>query len=369
MKSDASVHRQKLLLLAFIAGLGALNRMDTILFFAPALAHLLAVQHRNWRGLVYTGTGFLPFLLWGIFSVFYYGFLFPNTAYAKLNVDISRADLFHQGALYYLNSLSLDAITLSITLLALGGAMVTQNTKIRLLALGMGLYLFYIFYIGGDFMSGRFFSATVLFSTVLLLHLSKRYGLREKSIFMGMVLLLGLLPIFSSVRPSFAGTSFLIPESEVVDPLSGIADERLYYSSNWLVNMGGRRGVPDSIWVDLGKQYREQGRVVRTVTATGMAGYFAGPDVHIVDKWAICDPLLSRIKSTDPNWRIGHFTRPPVDGYIETLQTGQNQIRDPGLARYYDKLKIVISGDIWSWERFKVIWEINTGQYDDLIPG
>lgn len=126
-------------------------------------------------------------------------------------------------------------------------------------------------------------------------------------------------------------------------------------------------GDPDHIWADLGKQYRVQGTTVEVVTAAGMVGYYAGPNVHIVDSWALCDPLLARIKNNESNPRIGHFTRRPVDGYIETLQTGQNQISDSALARYYGKLKSVISGDLWSWERLKTIWEMNTGKYDDLL--
>ncbi|MFN8425377.1 MAG: hypothetical protein U0X87_03830 [Anaerolineales bacterium] len=38
------------------------------------------------------------------------------------------------------------------------------------------------------------------------------------------------------------------------------------------------------------------------------------------------------------------------------------------MAQYYEKLKIIISGDLWSWDRIKVIWKMNTGQYDDLLP-
>ena len=39
---------------------------------------------------VVDGRGSLPLLLWLGFSLFYYGFLFPNTAYAKLNNGVPR---------------------------------------------------------------------------------------------------------------------------------------------------------------------------------------------------------------------------------------------------------------------------------------
>lgn len=367
LKSDCQINGRKSLLLAFIAGLATLNRMDSLLFFLPALIYLFIFEYHNWHGLAALAAGFLPFLLWELFSIFYYGFLFPNSAYAKLNVDISRSDLLHQGALYFLNSITHDPITLFIPLIVLVLSTIYRNTKIRLLAFGMVLYLAYVFYIGGDFMSGRFFSETILLSTILLLQLARGFSMQRKYIFAGAVLILGLLPSFSSLWASQANNGI---EGTIIDPSSGIADERLFYFfSNGLVNMDGKMGLPDNIWVDLGKQYREEGYTVRMVAAAGMVGYFAGPNVHIVDKWAICDPLLSRIRFSNLDWRIGHFTRSFPDGYIETLQTGQNKIKNPSLAQYYDKLKIIISGDLWSWDRIKTIWNMNTGKYDDLING
>jgi arabinofuranosyltransferase len=117
----------------------------------------------------------------------------------------------------------------------------------------------------------------------------------------------------------------------------------------------------------IGRTYRTQGRQVRIETAVGMIGYFAGPEVHIVDIWAICDPLLARLDTLETDWRIGHYTRPVIDGYLETLQTGENRIKDPAIARYYSNLKIIVSGELWSWKRFETIWKMNTGQYDYLL--
>jgi hypothetical protein len=42
----------------------------------------------------------LPAVLWTLFALVYYGFPFPNTAYAKLAMGIDPADLRTQGALY-----------------------------------------------------------------------------------------------------------------------------------------------------------------------------------------------------------------------------------------------------------------------------
>ncbi len=39
---------------------------------------------------------------------------------------------------------------------------------------------------------------------------------------------------------------------------------------------------------------------------------------------------------------------------------------DPALAQYYDKLRLIISGDLWSWERLEEIVRFNLGEYDYL---
>lgn len=38
--------------------------MDSLLFFAPALAYEFISRHRNWKGVQTLFIGFLPFLLW-----------------------------------------------------------------------------------------------------------------------------------------------------------------------------------------------------------------------------------------------------------------------------------------------------------------
>jgi hypothetical protein len=40
---------------------------------------------------------------------------------------------------------------------------------------------------------------------------------------------------------------------------------------------------------------------------------------------------------------------------------------DADLALYYDKLRMLISGPVFSWARLQEIWRVNTGQYNHLI--
>ena len=57
--------------------------MDTFLILVPALVWIL-YENGTMKMLIYAALGFLPFIFWELFSLLYYGFPFPNTAYAKL---------------------------------------------------------------------------------------------------------------------------------------------------------------------------------------------------------------------------------------------------------------------------------------------
>lgn len=89
--------------------------------------------------------------------------------------------------------------------------------------------------------------------------------------------------------------------------------------------------------------------------------------MNIICLIEICG-LLARLPVSDlKEWRIGHFRRNIPDGYAETIENGENQITDPNLAAYYDRLHLIISGDLWSAERWSAIWKMNTGQYNYLL--
>ena len=92
-ESSRSVYRlPPLFWLAFLASLGIVNRADTLLLYAPVILYVL-VKARSLKAVGVVALGFLPFVVWELFSLFYYGFLFPNTAYAKLtSALISRQD-------------------------------------------------------------------------------------------------------------------------------------------------------------------------------------------------------------------------------------------------------------------------------------
>jgi len=99
----------------------------------------------------------------------------------------------------------------------------------------------------------------------------------------------------------------------------------------------------------------------------GMKCYSVGPNVHVFDFYALSDPLLARLPSNPDTSTIGHFARALPLGYIETLISGKNQIADQNLATYYDKLHLIISGELFDPKRLREIVNMNLGKYDHLI--
>lgn len=358
---------------AFLASLITINRQDAILFVLPALIYLVvqnppapgggrrAVQ--NAKGIL---LGFLPLLLWEAFSLFYYGFPFPNTYYAKLGAGIPQNELLAQGLVYLLDSLQRDPLTLTVIAAGISLAIWRGQTRARLLALGSLLYLGYVLSIGGDFMSGRFLTASLLVSTLLLARLLNHVAAPWKCAALGTAVILGLF----AQPPNFIPNPDQ-PRFTERDLITGINDERaFYYPISGLMNFRPGKGIPFSGegWVEHGQALRESGKSVVDEKNVGFIGYFAGPRVHIVDLYALADPLLARLPArTLETWRIGHYEREIPEGYLPSLRTGVNQIRDPQLAAYYDQLALITRGPLFSRARLLAIWSMNTGQFNFLL--
>src|SRR3954454_18491897 len=137
----------------------------------------------------------------------------------------------------------------------------------------------------------------------------------------------------------------------------GIADERaFFYGATGLLRWHNARRWPDSEWTDIGEQFRKSGLQVVPVTTAGVIPYHAGPKVYALDVGALGDPLLARLRlPPTPSLRPGHYFRLVPAGYVETLSTGENRIQDPKLARYYERLRTVVRGKLWSVQRMKDI--------------
>jgi len=388
----------RLATLVLCAALGMCNRLDTLLLFLPALVHGLLAQLRpsghdhesttssrdehgvggsamerrldgveaglNGRILLALSLGLAPLVIWELFSLFYYGFLFPNTAYAKLGHGIGRVQLLEQG-LFYLQDgwLHHKPTLLSIvaaSLLALG----RPRSRPAMISLGALLYLAYVVWVGGGFMSGRFLTAP--FVAILPLLARRKWRPSAAVLLAG---ILGLaLPLPPCLRPG--------PPEFGKRHEHGIVDERSFYFRYYgLVPV-----LSDPSTLDrhsnallahklIGELEEIEARPhVLPWNRVGQFGYLVGPDVHIVDTYALADPLLARIPARrNHNWRVGHFRRSVPEGYVETLESGEDEFEDEQLGQYFEKLRLITSGDLVSWARFKEIFRFNLGLHADLI--
>src|SRR3989442_2849989 len=96
--------------LSLLTCLLMVNRLDSGLLVLPALA-VATWENGVKRSARALALGFVPLVAWEVFSLIYYGFLVPNTAYAKLATGIPRADLLYQGGLYLLDAVGTDPIS------------------------------------------------------------------------------------------------------------------------------------------------------------------------------------------------------------------------------------------------------------------
>jgi arabinofuranosyltransferase len=209
-------------------------------------------------------------------------------------------------------------------------------------------------------MSGRFFSAALLISVVLLIRSLAKVEIKQKAVILGFIVFLGFL----SPNPAIN-----YPKLIDRDPVTGIQDMQAWFRDySWLMDWGRTNRLPSHEWVDEGLALKESGKKVYVGAGAGYLGYYAGPSVYIVDFWVLSDPLRARLPVEDNiNWNIGHFRRASPQGYLPSLDAGENLIENPDLAEFYDHMLVIVRGDLWSAERWQAIWKMNTGQYDDLI--
>ena len=336
------------------ASLVYLSRSDAIIFLLPIACIVIsksyiAISKSIWQILL----GSIPLVAWSIFSLFYYGSFFPNTAYAKLNTGIPIDQLLIQGGLYFIESLGADLITLPLIFIGiLIGLSQTKNISITA---GITLYLFYVLYIGGDFMSGRFF-ATPMFLTAYILSTSS-YTRSSFAILISLVFILGI--------PNFRHTimSDSTYESKNISP-SGIVDERGFYYQDYGLLKASQNTFLAMSWPKNMKQNGMPEVMCSGAISTVVHGF--PDDTHFIIDCALADPLLSRLPiNLTEGWRIGHYLRKLPEGYKNSIATNSNQIIDPVIHSLYEAIHKITNGDLWNTERLKIIFYLNfTDRYN-----
>ncbi|MFC1959461.1 hypothetical protein ACFLYO_02015 [Chloroflexota bacterium] len=338
---------RRIFILSFIASLALLNRVDTGLFYFPALIYAWYQSTDRKKSLVSGMAGQFPMICWALFSMLYYGFPVPNTYYAKLNTGIPSGEIYHQGFLYYLYSFETDLVTMTVIAFAIFIVLYTRHKRNIVLSVGLVLYLLYIVRIGGDFMGGRFFTAP-LFLAILML---SQYKIAKIDI-LAMGTILAVLTIFLASSTLDAGVTGVWDERAGYDTVTGLAG-----ASRYTQEYGQ--------WAAQAEQHYHSDLDYAPAWQVGQLGYYGPRDLYLIDTYALGDPLLSRLPALyDPTWNPGHYLR-----FIPEEHTGSSDdvLLDSNLDTFNNHLQVITRGDIWSWARLKTIVDMNLGRYDDLI--
>ena len=347
-------------MIGLLSSLLLLNRLDHIFFVLPALLILfLRLDGRGRRQLMW---GALPLFLWLVFATVYYGSPLPNTFFAKAQTGFPHTVLLAQGLRYFLDSIVNDFVTLPIILLATLLPLHKQHRHLWPLALGLLAKLAYVLWVGGDFMTGRFFADPFVWAVALLL----QWKGRTKFVIPGAVVVL-LIALLHPYHPHRIGADYYQDRTGRERALfpAGIVDEKgMAWKRSSLHAFGEAKEVV-GFEIRLAEQptvFTPQSLQLQIHVAVGARGYTCGPNVHIIDRLAITDPLLARLPAReDLPWRIGHFFRWVPYGYPQSILQGENRVGDPNLRSFYDDVALVTRGPIWSAKRWKAIVRLNLG--------
>ena len=120
--------------MASLFGLALLNRMDLALVLGPGMLWVVWLERGRSAGWV--AAGLAPFGAWVVFVLFYYGFPFPNTAYAKLGTGVETGELLAKGIHYVVQSCRNDPLTPLILVASAGLPLARRDWRGFALTLG-----------------------------------------------------------------------------------------------------------------------------------------------------------------------------------------------------------------------------------------
>ncbi len=342
-KSD----KRKLGLFFLIFSLIFLTRQDLILLTFPYILYISKTSNIKIKTIILTFLTYsVPASLWELFSLYYYGFPFPNTYYAKQYTGIPLEIYIRQGLNYITSFLLFDPFAMFMLILSLFLFFYKKN----FLAINIGiiLYVCYIIYVGGDFMAGRFFTPVLFFSVLKFRYLIFKNYI-EPSIFTTLIIISGILSITMEKRGFYT-----LPGHYWY---KGIADEQGEYYQNRNLKAAIRETKNSAT---LNWDFKKATNIEMERGSGAITALTLGPNIYILDVYALNQPLLARIPASDNiRFRPGHVERRIPTGYIESIREEKNIIQNKEIHDFYNHLYRVTSGKLNSLERFKSILYLN----------
>lgn len=367
------------LALVFLGSLCAISRHDTLLFTAPFIVS--QVVKSAWplsgRSCVDQAQqlvlGATPILAWTAFSLLYYGSAVPNTANAKIVSAGAVFDPTGQAIRYLEYMQHFDPIALCLIAVSVFASAIYRSRHCLPLVSAFVLFVAYVFYVGGDYMAGRFFVAPTVVAAIILadvcsgeLVTRESAAGTERQVSREISLALICVPLMTLAAVDLTPNN----RSEYIRPgiVDGIADERsVYYGfTDFLsvVNFGLHHPFRTR-----GEQIRDavgSGREILISCQIGMIGYYGGRDLYIIDPLALSDAFLGRMPLRPGVQRIGHLERYLPRDYLESIATGSNRFTHPLVRQYYDDIVEVTRKPLVSADRWRALLRLNTGYYREL---
>ncbi|TQE83487.1 hypothetical protein [Leptospira noguchii] len=430
--------------IGLLTALLLLTRLDLVLFLIlPGYVLFWRIfKKQKIQFLKYSFLGIFPWVIYLAFSIVYFGSFLPNTYYAKTNVLFSFSERIFAGWNYIRISLKWDPIIICVfgshIFWVFSGPILKRFTKIEwilskkekgILWISLGsisIVLFYLLWIGGDFMAGRFlgtclivsvFSQSVFFALHFensnlniqnsLYNFSKLefnklkfsnwkglFWFWDKLLFVIILIYFFTYP-FSPFRYTFQRTPVQV-ENGVVDERASyhdnsslkhwiegvtpethpwsqyairVSSENRLKSTNSSLNLFDRKQV---LWKKSKEvqtfKLLEEIQQVRVTTNVGLAGFYGGPQIHWVDLLGITDPFLARLPGKG---FPGHYVRLLPQGYKEYIEEISVSLPNKELDRFYYEVRLLSEEEIWTKQRWKVILDftfLGNGNFKTRYP-
>ena len=330
--------------LPLLAALLFLTRYDYLFIFVPFLIFYL-IQPKQWKGkfLSFSISGFIV-LSWLVFSLYYYGSLFPSTYYAKTVGLHNKIDIFTNTLNYYKATMLRDFLTfLPFIFCFIFIRSQFLNKKDKLIVFSVIPYLLYIFWIGGDFMQGRFLAIPFFLTAPVfikcLFHFCKTFFYEVPKLVICICLLMEISSLLFSYK-SFPIVEFFI-------------GAKIYWSSESRVFTLDERAV----FFDKSFNFNERMKQINESYERwekpqqgfktnffcgylGISGLIMGKESHVVDYCGLSDFFLATLKPFDTSVP-GHYERQLPLGYLSTiLSKGKvNYICDKNIKEHWENIK------------------------------
>lgn len=366
---------KELFIMALLVALIATTRMDAVLLVVPMVLYAYLAKRNNVSFIKAVGigvAGLLPFVIWELFSLFYYGFLVPNTAFVKLGTGIPEIEYIKRGLMYLFTSAMCDVLLIAIPVLSVLVSLIVRKWKNLYCSLGVVLYIGYVIYIGGDFMLGRHFTVMFLMSLISLLDMNNREeeaSVKKKVIEKVAVCLAAAGIVINMASPVITSQYlFGTGNSPIADERAGYFKYTSLFNNTLSVLKTGKMVIRDA-WNEKGiTELRDAGYTSGIIRMVPGITIYYNSDMYLNDQYALGDPFLSKLPAVrEENWRIGHMYREVPEDYYYSIYTQENCMSDEKLHEYLDVIWLITRGDLTDGNRIKAIIDFNLGKYDYLL--